>query len=119
MLCPVVGSSFSISGMSTSNSYKYIRLSVNECDPSSPQAAFSPCANTSLLTDFLNTNPNFILNFYFVNVLINPSDPSEISFYLEDRNYVPFNFAYGGEVNLYMSQYSSFYAATLSTLMSR
>ena len=54
----------------------------------------------------MTSNANFILNFYFVNVLINPSNPEEVSYYLEDRNYVPFNFAYGGEVKLYMSRYS-------------
>lgn len=43
---------------------------------------------------------------YFVNTLINPSNPDEISYYLEDRNYVPFNYNYGGEVNIFVSKYS-------------
>lgn len=81
-----------------------MKVSVLECDPNSTLAKTSPCADTSVLNDFLTTHANFILHFYFVNTLINPVSPKELTYYLEDRNYVPFTFGFGGEVNLYMSR---------------
>lgn len=77
-----MGDSFTITGMSTSTSYKHMKVSVLECDPNSTLAQTSPCANISVLNDFLNTTADFILTFYFVNVFINPVSPQEITYYL-------------------------------------
>ncbi len=115
----MVGDSFSVTGLSTSNTYKHMKVSVLECDPNSTLAQVSPCADTAVLNNFLTTHANFILHFYFVNALINPNNPTEITHYLEDRNYVPFNFNFGGEVNLYMSRYPPPHPATPSSLTSR
>lgn len=81
-----------------------MKVSMLECDPNSTLPKTSPYEETSVLNDFLITHANFILNFYFVNAIINPVSPKEITYYLEDRNYVPFTFGFGGEVNLYMTR---------------
>jgi hypothetical protein len=90
--------------MSTAKIFKYLKINVLDC--SNNTASTSTCLPTSSLTDYLLTHPNFNFHIYFVNGLINPSNPQEITYYLEDRNYVPFNMNFGGEVNLYMSKYS-------------
>ena len=71
-----------------------MKISVDTCSNDSLDTR--PCVNNAVLTDFLTNNTNFHFNLYFINGLINPSDPKEINFYLEDRNYVPFNLGYGG-----------------------
>jgi hypothetical protein len=73
-----------------------MRLTILECDPNSTLAQTSPCADPANLTAFLDSHANFVLTFYFVNVLVNPSDPTEVTYYLEDRNYVPFTTTFTG-----------------------
>lgn len=63
-----------------------------------------PCANDTYILSHLSGN-SFYTNFYFINSLINPNNEEPISYYLEDRNYIQFNYQYGGLTNLFVSKY--------------
>lgn len=102
MLCPPNDLDFSLQGKFSENIFDYAQIEVNKCnnalDPS------RPCANDTYILSKLS-GKSFYLNFYFINSLINPNNEKPISYYLEDRNYIQFNYQKGGLINLFISKY--------------
>jgi hypothetical protein len=68
--------------------------------------ATRPCRSQSEIDNFLSVNEDFILDFYFVNTLINPGQNEYVSQYLEDMNYYVFSLTFGVNANIYISSYS-------------
>jgi hypothetical protein len=99
LLCPPENTTFDIAGSTVNSEFRYIKISAVNCTQGT-------CASASEIDNYLINTPNFNLRLYFVNGLLNPSKAQEVTYYLEDRNYVPFNTLYGGSSNIYMSRYS-------------
>lgn len=93
----------SLQGKFSESIFNYAQLEINKCNTTLNPAR--PCANDTYMLSKLSGN-SFYTNFYFINSLINPNNEQPVSYYLEDRNYIQFNFNTGGLINLFISKYS-------------
>ncbi len=57
-----------------------------------------------IIDDYILQNHNFVIDFYFMNALINPSQTNYIDYYLEDRNYYPFSKKTSVTSNIFITQ---------------
>jgi hypothetical protein len=60
--------------------------------------------NDKVIDDYIMKYQNFVINFYFMNALINPSQTNYIDYYLEDRNYYPFSKKTSVTSNIFITQ---------------
>lgn len=92
----------SLQGKYTDNIFSYVHIEINKCDP---LLNFSrPCSSDNYTLSQLSSN-NFFANLYFINSYIHPDREESVEYYLQDKNYIQFNYNYGGLVNLFVSKY--------------
>jgi hypothetical protein len=104
-LCPVLGQAILLQGKYTSDMFQYAQIIISECTANSTDFPGTTCKTSAEVTTFLNSFGQFTFNFYYVNPLLNPGQKDYLRYYLEDRNYFPFNTQTGVLANLFFSDW--------------
>ena len=102
-LCPPKDYNFTLQGKYTSEISQAILLNVGKCNNSIDPSR--PCVNQSIIDAMQANSGRFVLNFYFVNALINPGTSQYLDYYLNDFNYMQFTQTLGASAYGYITEF--------------
>lgn len=103
-LCPKPGQIIELQGKFSSDTFKYVKISLNNCTGQTING--QTCYTPAQVASYITTNEFFSFNFYFVNTLINPDQLTPISIFLDDTNNFPFSTSLGTSCNFFFESYS-------------
>ena len=102
-LCPTLGTVITLQGKFSSETYNQFSVTLYPCSNSTDPSR--PCAPIEEIEAYVASNGQWnYFNFYYVNSIINADQPQYKSYYLEDRNYIPFSSTLGAELDMYLTE---------------